>query len=158
MLRELKRNPVSTRITHRDWARPAVECLSVSCGGTGQPWPAAGVWTLDTVDLGMAQPSWRRSPLTPPELPEHTQDWRNRLLEGTNQTLCAPGCRRKEQWPHKRLTQTCPWVSRSFWQRRGSAVACYGVWGTECSSTCTGPFEAGPIIFITSTTVWPQVK
>ena len=28
---------------------------------------------------------------------ELTQDWGNRLLEGTNRTLCAPGPRRKEQ-------------------------------------------------------------
>ena len=28
---------------------------------------------------------------------ELTQDWGNRLLEGTNKTLCAPGPRRKEQ-------------------------------------------------------------
>ena len=27
------------------------------------------------------------------ELPELTQDWGNRLLEGTNKTLCAPGPR-----------------------------------------------------------------
>ena len=39
-------------------------------------------------------------------------------------TLCRPGPRRKEQWPHKRLTQTCLWVSRSLWQRHGSVVAC----------------------------------
>ena len=31
------------------------------------------------------------------ELPELTQDWGNRLLEGTNKTLCTPGPRRKEQ-------------------------------------------------------------
>ena len=31
----------------------------------------------------------------------------NRLLEGTNKTLCAPGPRRKEQCPHKRVSQTC---------------------------------------------------
>ena len=31
------------------------------------------------------------------ESPELTQDWGNRLLEGTNKTLCAPGPRRKEQ-------------------------------------------------------------
>ena len=37
------------------------------------------------------------------ELPELTQDWENRLLEGTNKTLCTSGPRRKEQWPHKRL-------------------------------------------------------
>ena len=45
------------------------------------------------------------------------------------------------QWPQKRLTQTCLWVSRSLQQRRGSAVACCRVGGTECSSTCTGSFE-----------------
>ena len=66
-----------------------------------------------------------------------------RLLEGTNKTLCAPGPRRKEQWPHKRLTQTCPRVSRSLQQRHGSVVACCRVRGTECSSTCMGPFEGG---------------
>ena len=51
----------------------------------------------------------------------------NRLLEGTNQTLCAPGPRRKEQWPHKRLSQTCLWVSWSSQWRCGSTVACHGV-------------------------------
>ena len=77
------------------------------------------------------------------ELPELTQDWGNRLLERTNKTLCVPAARRKELWPHKRLTQTCPWVSWSLWQRRGLAVACCSVGGTECSSVCTGRFEGG---------------
>ena len=31
----------------------------------------------------------------------------NRLLEGTDKTLYTPGPRRKEQWSHKRLSQTC---------------------------------------------------
>ena len=42
MLGELKQNPVCTRKPHRDWARPAFECLSVSSRGTGQQWPAPG--------------------------------------------------------------------------------------------------------------------
>ena len=67
----------------------------------------------------------------------------NRLLEGTNRTLCAPGPRRKEQWPHKRRTQTCLWVSKSLQQRWGSVVACCRVGGTECSSTFMGSFEGG---------------
>ena len=29
-------------------------CLSVSCGGTGQQWTAAGAGALGVVDLGMA--------------------------------------------------------------------------------------------------------
>ena len=62
------------------------------------------------------------------------QDWGNRLLEGTNKTLCAPGPRRKEQCPHKRLSQTCLSVSRSLWWRCGSTAACCRVRGTEYSS------------------------
>ena len=38
---------------------------------------------------------------------EFPQDWENRLLEGRKKTLCAPGPRRKERWPHKRLSHTC---------------------------------------------------
>ena len=38
------------------------------------------------------------------ELP---QDWGNRLLEGTNQTLCAPGPRGKKLGPKNRLSKTC---------------------------------------------------
>ena len=79
----------------------------------------------------------------PIELPEFTQDLGNRLLEGANKTLCPPGPRRKEQWPHKRLAQTCSWVSRSLQQRHGLAMACCRVAGTECGSVCMGPFEGG---------------
>ena len=77
------------------------------------------------------------------EPPELRQNWGNRLLEGTNKTLCAPGPRRKEQCPHKRLTQTCPRESRCLQWRRGSAVGCSRVPGTECSRACMGPFEGG---------------
>ena len=75
------------------------------------------------------------------ELLELAQDWGNRLLEGTNKTLWAP--RGKERWPHKRLAQTCPWVSRNLQRRRGSVVACCRVRDTECHSACRGSFEGG---------------
>ena len=41
-----------TQRSHRDWARPAFECLSVSCGGTSQQWPATGTGALAAADLG----------------------------------------------------------------------------------------------------------
>ena len=75
--------------------------VSVSCRGTGQQWPAPMAGALSAVDLGMAQALLEEVTIEPPEL---TQDWGNRLLEGTNKTLCAPGPRKKEQWPYKRLT------------------------------------------------------
>ena len=77
------------------------------------------------------------------DLPEITQDWGNRLLEGTHRTSCTTGPRRKEQWPHKRLTQTCLWVSMSLQWRHGSAVACCRTGGPECSSSGLGHFERG---------------
>ena len=58
------------------------------------------------------------------------------LLEGTNKTLCTPQARRKEQWPHKRPTETRPWVSRSLGQSHGLAVASCRVGGTEGNSAC----------------------
>ena len=61
-------------------------------------WTAAGAGALGAVDLGMAQALLEEVTINLTiELPELTQDWGNRLLEGTNRTLCAPGPRRKEQ-------------------------------------------------------------
>ena len=41
-------------------------CLSTSCGGLGQQWPAAGAGALGAADLVWHKPSWRRSALTLP--------------------------------------------------------------------------------------------
>ena len=53
-----------------DGARPAYECLKVSCRGVGQQWLAAGTGLLATAVWGdMAcwpKSSWRRSPLALP--------------------------------------------------------------------------------------------
>ena len=75
-------------------------------------------------------------------LPEFTQDWGRRLLEGTNRTWCTPGSKRKEQWANKRLTQTCP-RSRNLRQRCGSVVACCRIGGMDYSSVCLRPSEGG---------------
>ena len=74
------------------------------------------------------------------------------------QTLCALGTRRKEQWSHKRLSQTCPWVSRRLWQRCGLVVACCRVGALSAAVPAWGLLKEVPIIFIASTIVWPQVK
>ena len=56
---------------------------------------------------------------------------KQRLLAGTNKTMCSPRPRRKEQWPHRKLSQTWLWVSGSFWRRHGLTVACRGVRDTN---------------------------
>ena len=68
---------------------------------------------------------------------------------------CAPGPRRKEQWPYRTLSRTC---LCSLQRRHGPVVACYRVGGMECSSPCMESFEGGTIILITSTIVWAQVN
>ena len=50
------------------------------------------------VELGMAYALLEEVAINPTiEAKELAQDWGNRLLEGTNRTLCVPGPRRKEQ-------------------------------------------------------------
>ena len=83
---------------------------------------AKGLWTLREFE--------RQWDLTT----EHPQDWGNKLLDGTNKILCTPGPRRKEQWPHKRWSQSCLWVSRSLWWKHGSTVTCCRVRGTDFNS------------------------
>ena len=72
------------------------------------------------------------------ELP---QDWRKRLLEGINNTVCPPGSKRKEQCPHKRLSGTCMCMSKSLWRKHRSTVACCRVRDTEYNSAGISPFE-----------------
>ena len=61
----------------------------------GQWWPAAGSRALSAVVC--AWDLLKEVTINPTIEPEVTQDWGNRLLEGTNKILCAPGLRRKEQ-------------------------------------------------------------
>ena len=71
------------------------------------------------------------------ELPELTQDWGNRLLEGIKRTLCEPGPKRKKQWPTKdwfRLSCECPGVSSRgmgrWWPAAGSGTLSVAGHGT----------------------------
>ena len=53
---------------------------------------------MGAADLGMAYALLEEVTINPTiELPELTQDWGNRLLEGTHRTLYTPGPRRREQ-------------------------------------------------------------
>ena len=87
------------------------------------------------------------------ELPELMQDWGNRLLEGIKRTLCAPGPKRKKQWPTKdwlRLSCECPGVSSrgmgQWWPAAGSGALSAAVNAWDLLKEVT-------IIFITSTIV-----
>ena len=71
-------------------------CLSVSWGGEGQQWTATGggarAGASGAADLGMAQALLEETAINPTiEPPELIQEWGNRLLEGTNRTVCVLG-------------------------------------------------------------------
>ena len=61
-------------------------------------------------------------------------------------------------WPHKRLTRTCLWVSRSLCWRPGLALACCRVGALSADLHAQDLLKEVVIFFITSTTVWSQVK
>ena len=51
-------------------------CLSISCGGTGRRWSAAGTGALGAADLCMEKALLEEVAINPTiELPELTQDW-----------------------------------------------------------------------------------
>ena len=88
-------------------------------------------------------------------LPEFTQDWRRRLLTGTNQSLCTSGPRGwgsdpTRDWPG--LARECAveaWVGGWPAADLGAPSAALPAWGL---------LKKVAIIFITSTIVWPRVK
>ena len=97
MLRGLKQTLFTPGLKDPTETEPEL-CLSVSCGGTGQQWPATGAGALGVADLSMAINLLEEIAINPTiEPPELTQDLGNRLLDGTNKTLCAAAPRRKKQ-------------------------------------------------------------
>ena len=73
-------------------------------------------------------------------------------------TLFAPGPRRKEQWPHKRLIQTCAWVSGSLRWRHGQQRPAARSGPLSVALPAWDPMKEVTIVFITSTVVWLQVQ
>ena len=149
-----------TQRPHRDWDRTvfgcllrryrsAVDCYSDRVSGCSRPGcgvsPFGGGCYLLTIDL-----------------PDLTHDWGNRLWGwgwgGTNGTLCSRRPRRKKQWPHKRLTQIYPWVSRSLWWGVGRWWPVAGLGTLSIAVHAWDLLKEVPITFITSTIVLPQVK
>ena len=66
------------------------------------------------------------------------------LLEGTNNTLWAPGTRRKEQWLHRRLTQTYLWVLEGLLRSRELAEVHHRNAGNGSSSSGSCPWHKPP--------------
>ena len=92
------------------------------------------------------------------ELPEVTQKWRNRLLEGTNKTVRTPEPGRKQQCPTRhwpRLACECTGVSSKGVGRWWPAARLGALNGAVQSCDLLKEITS---IFSTSTIVWPQFK
>ena len=87
-----------------------------------------------------------------------TQDRGDRLLEGRNRALSAPGPRRKEQWPHKRLTQTCCECPGDLGRDVVWLWPATGLGAPNVAVQAWDILKEVPIIFITSAIVWPQLN
>ena len=70
MLRGLKQNLVCTRTQKSHGDQSAFECLSISCEGMSQQWPAVGKGAMTETDLGgMAiEPQHKATKQTPHKL------------------------------------------------------------------------------------------
>ena len=157
MLRGIKQ--ISCTPRPRDPTETETElCLSVSCRGrwavdycrgrgSGCSRPGVAEALLEEVTINRT--------IQPPGL---TQDWGKGLVEGTNRTLCTAEPRRKEQWPHKRLTRTCPGMSRSLQWRCGLRWPAAGSGALSAAVHAWDLLKEVAITFITSTIVWPQVR
>ena len=77
-------------------------------------------------------------------------------LGGHNKTLNTQGCRRKKQWPHKRVSQTCLWVSQSFWQSVGWQWSVAWTGALNNSSGSLHPLEGSCHCPISPAIVWHQ--
>ena len=77
-------------------------CLSISCGGTGQQWTAAGAGALGAADLGVAKAHLEEVTINPTiEPPELTQDW-GQTLGGHKQNLVYQDPEERSSDPRKR--------------------------------------------------------
>ena len=104
------------------------------------------------------KPSWRRSPFTPPKSHQNLHRTGKQTLGGHKQTSCAPGPRRKDQWPHKRLTQLFPFgmplkILVSPW-----AAAPPGVTGILRTSRTQSPTSAKVSLMLTFASLTCDVR
>ena len=144
----LESNPIPTTDARRAQTKPCVhqetpqrQSLNVSSRGTGQQWmlQGQGLWVQQA--WVWHKPSWRRSPLTPPQSHQNlhrtgeTDSWRAQTEPCVHQDPGERSTDSTSDWP--RLACECGKVPGEVWL----AEACCRVAGTECGSLCMGPFE-----------------
>ena len=134
-------------------------CWSISCGGMGQQWTATGAGALSAADLGMTQALLEEVAINPTkELPELTQDWGNRLLEGTNKTLCTRTQEKGAVTPQETDPVLPVNAQESLARGMGQQWPAPGLGVLNITVCAQDLLKEVTIIFITPTIAWSQVK
>ena len=132
-----------TQRPHRDRARPAFECLSVSCRGTGQQWSAAGAGALGAADLGMAYALLEEVTINPTQSHQTYPALGKQTLRGHKKDLV---CTRTPEKGAVTPRETDPDLPVSVQESLVELYVSSGLLqgrGTGCNSACMGPFEGG---------------
>ena len=129
--RKAQTNLVHTRTQRTHETEPEL-CLSLSCGGTCQQWPAAGQGLWVQQAWVWHKPSWRRSPLTPPQSHQNLQGLGKQTFRGNKQSLVHTRTQERGAVIPQETDPDLPvsvqesaaeaWVSSGLLQGRGHSV------------------------------------
>ena len=103
------------------------------------------------------KPSGWVSPLTPTAEPWDMHRTGKQTLGGHNRTLCTRTQEKGAATPQE-TDPDLPGMTRSLWQRCGSAVSCCRVRGTGAAVYAWDILKEVAIVFIIFTIVWSLVK
>ena len=117
-------------------------CLSISYRGTSQQWTATGTGALGAADWVWHKPSWRRSPLTPPQICQNLPRTRKQILGGHKQNLVHQDPGKGSVTPQE-TDPDLPVSIQEFPAQVWVMVACCRNGGTDYSSTGMRYFEGG---------------
>ena len=112
-------------------------CLSVSRGGAGQRWAAAGA-----ADLGVAHALLEEVTINPPQSCQNLLRTGKQTLGGHKQNLVCTRTQEKRAMTPQETHPDLP-VSWILQWKCGSAGACCRVGGSECGNVCMGSFQGG---------------
>ena len=124
--------------------------MDSAISSTHNRFPNLAIWKRDWEPLGnlTLEPSgiWQQDLHSTGE----TDSWR-----AQTKSCATPGPRRKEQWPQKRLTQTCLWVSRLLAEAWIGSVLLQGQ-GHWVHQDMQGTFRRRATLSSLPPPVWPR--
>ena len=107
-------------------------------GGSGLPW-GQGLWVQQS--WVWHKPSWRRSPLTPPQRCQNLNRTRKQTVGGHKQSLVCTRTQERGEVTPEEIDPDLPVSVQESLGKPWVGVSCCRVGGTACSTACMGTFE-----------------